>query len=204
MGVDKVNQIKKVLNYRLPSGLSNKGVKVKSLLIFVMIGLIITPLLTSYDNQGLVSIAISEDGSMCAYVTDGDYMPSALCVSESNGTLLFKHVFSSEETGGGDVIVWFVEEKIYVYALRSDMLMMFSKDGTIESTEKIIDYDYPDYYKGFKKGFSTYSCKTKNGEYRYTNVDIFNSFVLRRSRELIFVDNQGNTFIIWNCLNTME
>lgn len=202
--MDKVNQIKKILNYSLTSGLSNKGVKVKTLLIFVVIGLIITPLLASYDNQRLISISTSENGNLCAYVSNGYYMSNVLYVSDSNGNVLFKHVFSSEETGGGDAIVWFVKEKIYVYTLRQDLLIKFSTDGTIEGTEKIIDYDYPDYYKGFKKGLSTYSCKTKNGEYRYTNVDIFNSFVLRRSRELIFVDNQGNTFIIWNCLNTME
>lgn len=192
-----MNWIKKALDFRLTSKLSGKGIKVKTLLIVVLIGILIIPIFSSYENRSLKTIAVSEDGSLCAYVSDGDYIDNVLHVSKSDGTLLFKHVFSSEETAGGDSVVWFNEDQICVYTLRQDLFIVFSKDGTIESKEKIVDFDYPDYYSNFSKGFSTYFYKTEYGEYKYINVDIFNSFVFRKNRALIFVDNQGKEFFLW-------
>ena len=197
MGLDKVNWLKKILNYRLPSKLSSKGVKVKTLLIFVLFGLVLTPILSSYENCNLTSIAISGDGSMCAYISNGYNMPMELHVSKSDGTLIFEHKFTSKETGGGNVIIWFEGEKVNAYTLRKNLLITFAKDGSIESKEKIVDFDYPNKYKDFEKGFSTYYFKTDKGEYRYTNVDVLNSFVLRRSRELVFVSIDGDESLIW-------
>ena len=195
--MDKIKRINEILDYRLPSRLSSKGIKVKYLLIIVIIGLILTILLTTAPDQSLYSISVSEDGSMCAYVVDGYVVPQTLRVSNADGTLMFEHEFTDKETAGGVTVVWFEDENICTYSFRTDRRMDFSKDGTIKSTATDSDFDYPNQYEGFSKGFSEYSYKTEQGEYKYVNADFFSSLLLRRPKELLFVDQSGNECLLW-------
>lgn len=191
--MDEMSRVKNILNYKLVFF----KIKVRTVLLWLLMGIVLTPIVVSYDDQELYCIAVSDDKGICAYISDGyDYVPT-LCVSQTDGTDLFVYKLSSEETAGGSSLVWFENECVCVYSVRTKLIITFNFNGNIVSKETVSGFEYPKRYGGFHKKQSVYSYYTENGVFEYRNVDFWNSFVLRKPRILAFIGADGTETTIW-------
>lgn len=169
----------------------------KTTVIFVLTSIVLCFLISGYEDYKLSSIAVSPDGEFVAYCSFGYHINQSLTLSKYNGTQLFKYEFAPEQDAGGVALVWFEENMICVYAVRTQIVMLFSYDGTILNSTELNDFEYPNRMEGFKKTFTTAYYTTSNGIYKYKNYDFISSFIFKKTRELTFTDNSGIEFIIW-------
>ena len=80
-----------------------------------------------------------------------------LTLSKYDGTQIFTYEFSPEEDAGGISVVWFEEDEVQVYAVRTNTIMSFSTSGELLEVGKTNDVEYNTYddmMKDFRVDFA--------------------------------------------------
>ena len=113
--------------------------KVKVLMCYIALGLLLTFLFSGKTSITLEAIAVSPDEQYVACFVRGDGYK--IRCFYANGNLAFDFKVLSDISGGGHCALWFEEDVLCALFYRTDKIVHFAMDGTMlniakDTTEK--------------------------------------------------------------------
>lgn len=168
--------------------------RLKILLCSIVLGLLFMVVFSGKSRVDLETVAVSQNEKFVACFKTGDG-PKILCFF-ADGTLAFEYNVNSDISAGGYCTLWFEDEMLYVLFYRTDKIVCFSTDGTIQ---KILDSEleeYPVEFPSFIKKENKFIYHGNNLNVVYDKRSFFEYWILGADRYLTISPKDGDAVTV--------
>ncbi len=171
------------------------GCRLKELLCFVVLGLLLVLFFSGKSHIDLETIAVSpnEQYIACFETGDGDKIRCFY----SDGSLAFDFDILPEISAGGYCTLWFEDDVLLVLFYRTDKVVSFSMDGAIL---KIADYaaeERPPEFPSFSKRGNQYIYDGDEIDVVYYRGSFLEYWLFGSERYLAITPKSGETKIVY-------
>ena len=141
------------------------GRKLKYLLIYLAIGLLILCTLSGKSRREIQSMAVSPNEQFVVFFETGEgHKIRCYCM---DGTQAFEYLIPSELSAGGHCVVWYESDVLCTLFYRTDKIVRFSSDGEILSVSESELEEDPPKFPGFNRKATQLVYEGKNADIIY-------------------------------------